>query len=118
MTVMNIDQLIEASKKVGEGNLFDILMDDEVADRKMKHIKQIAETLDANAEKAKEIILAKISEKTFVELARVVQNGTLTALASAGDFELLDAHMSGVLKGYTHTVILATIGILIEEEVL
>lgn len=78
------------------------------------------EFLEKNSEEAMRIILSKISEKDFVRLMGVVKSFTLSAMLSHGEGpNILMAQMNGrELDGFTHTIVLSVIGLLISEEIL
>jgi|SRR5688572_5710203 len=116
MNVMKMKEIIAEHEKIGNGlnelNLKEVL---ENADR----VRKMSESVEDGAEKFKTILLQKIPEKTFVEFMEAMQTLTLSAMASNGcGFTLLQAHASGDLEGYTHTVLFSVIGVLINEEIL
>lgn len=75
--------------------------------------------LDHASEIAKNLILEKMDEKDFVKFLSIVQKLTSAiGISVENHSSLLFAEMDGALQGYTHTVVLAAIGTLIEEEIL
>lgn len=119
MNVLTVKQLIEMNDAISEGNPLDAFFDEDVTRKKMEMVKKVAKSLEESAEKSRELITNKISERMFSEIARVVQCNTLSAMISNGSgFELLESHANGDLRGYTHTIFLAILGILMDEEVL
>lgn len=111
MSVKNIDQLIDWMEN--------FLPDVENPNAKAKEISDTIDFLVKATDISKEVILSKISEKKMVGLMRCIQKVTVFAAASSGEgMSLLTPMVSGELDGYTHSVIMATIGVLINEEVL
>ena len=104
-------------------NLLLEIKDSEIADmfteEMMQKIAGVREELSSCANLASETVLSRLSEGDFVKLMLMVQKSTIAALAADGHFALVQADMmSKELQAYTHFVILATIGLLIQEEVL
>ena len=111
MTVKNIDQIISWM----EG--FQPNLESPLA--QIEEINEVIDFLTKGTDMSKEVISNKISEERIVKIMRCVQKMTVFAAVTSGEgTSLLIPMASGELEGYTHTVILATIGILIEEEVL
>lgn len=67
---------------------------------------------------AKSTILEKMPEGDVVKTMLIVQKFVSGIGASQGKAGILMAEMDGSLQGYTHTVVLTTIGLLMDEEVL
>lgn len=111
MNVKNIDQLISQMENF-EPDL-------ENPASKIQEINDMIGFLVECTNLSKDVVLSRISEKKMVKIMRVLQRMTVFAAASDGEGMTLIAPMvSGELDGYTHSVILATIGVLIKEEVL
>lgn len=111
MNVKNIDQLISQMENF-EPDL-------ENPASKIQEISDMIGFLVECTNLSKDVVLSRISEKKMVQIMRVIQRMTVFAAASDGEGMTLIAPMvSGELDGYTHSVILATIGVLIKEEVL
>jgi len=70
------------------------------------------------AKLAQDVVLERISEKDFVRFMLMVQRAVSAMIITEGREGLLLAELEGSLQGYTHTVALAIIGALIEDEVL
>lgn len=104
-------------------NLLLEIRDSEIADMFTEEMTQkiadVREELSKCADLASETVLSRLSEGDFVKLMLMVQKSTIAALAADGYFTLVQADMaSKELQAYTHSVILATIGLLIQEEIL
>jgi hypothetical protein len=106
---MNMQGMLEFQKKV-EADLIDY--ESEELD---KYLDEAGEYIDQMSEKGKEIILQRIGEEEFVRLIREVDGIVGGASESPA---LLMAKMTGELQPYVHTLFLAVLAILIEEEVL
>ena len=118
MTVLSVKETIELSEETGKGNPFEVLFNEDLAENKMDSILKLIESFTESTDIGKKQILNSITEAQFVDLARAAQNSTLCAMVTNGEFGLLESHMDGSLKGYTHTVVLSIIGILFNEGVL
>jgi hypothetical protein len=71
-----------------------------------------------NADNAQKIITDSVSESDFVKYMTMAENAAITAMVMNGEFDALNLKKSGLLRDYTHTVVLAIIGGLIRDEVL
>ena len=69
-------------------------------------------------EVAKVALLASIGEKELVRFMSMIQKTAVVELTMNGDVSIIAADFEGALQPYTHTVILAAIGALIEDEIL
>lgn len=111
MNVKNVDQLISQMENF-EPDL-------ENPASKIQEINDMIGFLVECTNLSKDAVLSRISEKKMVQIMRVVQKMTVFAAASDGEgMSLIIPMVSGELDRYTHSVILATIGVLIKEEVL
>lgn len=73
--------------------------------------------MEKNTGVAQEEILSRITEEEFVKFMLMVQKMTIVSAVSEGKPELAMVRDSS-LQSYTHSVVLAVIGALIEEEIL
>jgi len=114
MNVMTLDQIIEwvEDNKRTPNSPEEIL-------KKTEEIANLIGSLSDLSEMSKEIVLRKISEEKLVRLMRAVEKMVVFAMSVRGEGENLILPLaSNELDGYTHSVVLATLGILINEEVL
>ena len=110
---MSITTIVDTYSKLRGGNVLEMIMDEDLENE----VGLLHKELKKDAEVARDVILAGMPEERFVKLVAMIQkisvvlglgNGTLVARAD----------ISNELQSYTHTVVLATIGALIEDEVL
>lgn len=83
-----------------------------------KSVEGCRHEMEKAAELAESVILAKMPEKDAVTTMLLVQKFVAATCSANGNTGILLAEMDGSLQAYTHTVILATIGLLMDEEVL
>lgn len=117
MTMKEISKFLENSKGKDVPDTIDGLQG------RIAEINEVIESLAETSVNAQEIILKKMTEKQFAEFMNSVAKITTFTCISNGvsngkGVGLMMAIMSGELQGYTHSVILATIGALINEEIL
>lgn len=99
-------------------NLADVTEQLGVSDEMQSGITDALKDLGDAAEYGRDLILKRMDEKEFVRLL-MVQQGLLVAFsASEGQIGIFAADKEGSLQGYTHSIILSTIAMLIEEGVL
>lgn len=115
MNVMKMKEITELLSAIGKNG---IPSNSEELEKTMDRINSVVGTLGDEAQQAKEIITAKMPERDLVEFFETVQKVTVFGAAANGDFGMMMAMASGELTSYTHSVILATIGALINEEIL
>lgn len=110
MGIKRINEIYDAIKGASADNLFS----DQLYDMSRESLTEF----ERAAENAKNIILGSIDEREFVKLMMMAQKITVSAGLLDGNRQTFLADMSGELQGYTHTVVLAVIGALIEDEIL
>src|SRR5687767_12343116 len=114
MTVMKMKEITDLSESLANS----VPTSQEEVERITGEVDNILNALGESAEQAREIIMAKMPEKDYVDFLQTLQKITTFSSAMRGEFSLTMAMASGELTGYTHSVILATIGALINEEIL
>lgn len=95
-------------------------------DRGMESREELAEGfpeiisyLCSASEDAEKVILSRMSEKRFVQLARVISGISVTVMMTKGDgMGLLYELAEGELEGFVHSVTLVIIGVLMKEDVI
>lgn len=108
---MNVKEILDFEERA-----INELLDDEEIE---KYLNEVSEYLNQKAEEGKNIVTSKMSEERFVRLLREVKRAMMTSLLSNDAGALLTfADMAGELTPYTHTIILSTLAILAEEEVI
>ena len=71
------------------------------------------------ADLAQDILKKSVAEKDLVVLMLAIQKAIVASKnADGGGATLFMADLAGDLQSYTHTVILTTIGVLIQDEIL
>lgn len=116
MTVMTMKELVDFVEKVKENP--NIGTNDEI-EKRVEQIDTVIGSLAETSEAARDIILNRMTEREFAQFMNSISKITVfAAVATDGGIGLMMAMMSGELQGYTHSVILATIGTLINEEIL
>lgn len=120
MTVMTMKEITEFMKTVRSQSVPETR---DGLEERINEINDVIESLADASTLAKDIVLKKMTEKDFVQFMEAVAKVTVFTGAAnnegdAGGVGMLVALMSGDLQGYTHSVILATIGALINEEIL
>lgn len=113
MTMKEISKFLEDSKDSSVPETMEGL------EGRMSEINDVIESLAETSASAKDIICKRLTEKEFAEFMNSVSKITVfAAVANEGGMGLMMSMISGELQGYTHSVILATIGALINEEIL
>jgi len=107
---MTIQTILDIYEKFGETDLESVL-EDETAEKMLKE-------LNSACDLATKTVLEKIDEKRMVMLMLMIQKVTASVAAVKGSQNIILAELSGELQTYTHTVIMATIGMLIGDEIL
>jgi hypothetical protein len=111
---MSIKSMVNLLLEIKNSRIEDMFSDDMT-----QKIAGARKELSKCADLASETVLSRLSEGDFVRLMLMVQKSTIAALIADGHFTLAQADMaSDELQAYTHSVILATIGLLIQEEIL
>lgn len=84
-----------------------------------EYLDQTGNYINEKSEEGKRIVLERMSEENFVILARELEGLITSSMMSEGlGVFLMMAKTSGELESYTHTIILATLAILIEEKII
>lgn len=108
---MNVKEILDFEERTIDGKV----TDEEIEN----YLNEVGEYLIQKVEEGKNIVTSKMSEERFVRLLREIKRTLMTSLLSNDEGALLTfADMAGELTPYTHTVILSTIAILAEEEVI
>lgn len=110
---MSIKSIVGMLMEIRSGKVED-LMSNEMTER----TSALREELFLSSEKAASIITSKLDEGDFVKLMAMIQKSVVAELATKGCTGMLRADMGNELQMYTHSVILATIGLLIQDEIL
>lgn len=119
MSVLKINKVIELSEQIGEGNPLEVLFDEEVGRRKHKLAREIANLIEVETDKAKEVVVERMGEKKFCELADALRAHAMSALISNGHgFSLLESSISGDLKAFSDTFVFSVLGMLMSDEVI
>jgi len=119
MSVLTIKELIDLNETIGGESPEEFFSNPKNILESVRAIKRITDTLEMDSLNAKEIILKKMAEETFVDLASVVENAILTSMISNGiGLDFVRSHANGELRAYTHTVFLSILGALISDEVI
>lgn len=116
MTVMTMKEIVEFVEEVKESPH---LEDSDDIEERVDQIDQAIESLAETSITARDIILKRMTEKEFAQFMNSISKITVfAALANEEGVGLMVSMATGELQAYTHSVILATIGALINEEVL
>ena len=111
---MTIKTIVGVFEKMMKGSLLENLKNEEMAES----VYSLVGELRDDTEVATSTILASMTEEQFVKLLLMIQKMSVSLGVAEGETQVLKADMSGELQGYTHTVVLAVIGELIQDEVL
>lgn len=79
---------------------------------------ELIKSLSGKADIATDVILSRIPGEDLVKFLKIVQDAVVSAMVLSGENKILLPAVSGELSGYTHTIVLTVIGLLIEEEIL
>ena len=84
-----------------------------------KQMIELMKEANANCDLAESVLKERIPEEKLVKFILMLQKMSVSYVAGNGKgSSLVICDMCGELQSYTHTVILATIGALIREEIL
>lgn len=110
---MSIKSMVDLFKEIRDTEAQDLFTEE-----MSQKIAKIRVELSDCADTAEKTVLSRLDEGDFVKLMAMVQKTTVATLAAEGSFGIVQLDLSGELQAYTHSVILATIGLLIQGEVL
>ena len=91
---------------------------DQEADDAFDNVIKITEELSECAEVGKGMVLSKLDESQFVDMLNTMSGILASHNALNGKVAILLAQKEGSLQPFVHSVVLATLGILVEEGVL
>lgn len=111
MNIKQINEMYEEIKSAG----FDELIGGKSTNSK---VIELFFELEKQSGAAQDVILSAISEKELVRLMLMIQKTTVSAVLMNGRFSILQTDSDGSLQAYTHSVVLAVIGLLMAEEIL
>lgn len=110
---MNIKDIVELYDSVkGASSL------DEAFEKNQGMGVKLLETLSGKADIATDVLFSRIPEEDLVKFFKIIQDAIVSAMVLSGNGKILVPAVSGELVGYTHTVVLTIIGLLVEEEIL
>ena len=110
---MSIKTIVDTYGKLLGGNILETLADEDL----QEEVNLLYSEIKKDAEVARITVLANMPEERFVKLLAMIQKMSV-ALGLDNGTLVAKADISNELQGYTHTVVLAVIGALIEDEVL
>lgn len=113
---MRVKDVVELHDKITDGGVNPENLDD------IKSIIELAGYFEKLSEKGKEVVTKRMNEQDFVKVVRMCESAVVVSVLAhdrdvVGGFHLLMAKSEGALDGYTRTVVLAILGVLIDEEV-
>ncbi len=111
---MSIKSILDTYNQINESSLEESLSSPTLPETTNNLFDELEKDMDV----AKDIILAKMSERDLVNFMLMVQKMAVTACMMSGSKFILQADISGELQGYTHSVVLSVIGALIQDEIL
>lgn len=107
--IIKFHETMETLQRTGEENV------DEITDG----LSDVGEYLNEMSQNGMKIVLARMKEKDFVKFLRVSKTTLMTTMLSEGYGNgILMADFSGELDAFLHTIVLNTLGVLAEEEVI
>ncbi len=99
-------------------DLIDFIEKDDL-DGKEGESYTVSDYLNQMGENGKQIVISKISQRKFMKYMTVLRVALAEGMKSRGQGDFLTmAEAFGELEIYTNTVVLVTLGVLVDEEVI